>query len=84
MKSDHGKIIDRLQTQIEMLTEINDNYQGKVAELKEHGCGKSDEIAAKDQQLAGLRELNEQLKHEVEVLKANHTWLKKDNAFKTE
>ena len=45
-----------------MLAEINDSYQGKVVELRELGCGKSDEVVAKDQQLASLSELNDSLK----------------------
>ena len=67
-----------------MLAEINNSYQGKVVELKELGCGKSDEVVAKDQQLTSLTELNDSLKQEVQVLKDNHVWLKKDNQFKTD
>ena len=67
-----------------MLTDIKETYDAKITELKELGIGKTDVAAVKDQQIVGLQELIESLRSEIETLKENQTWLKKDNQFKTD
>ena len=67
-----------------MLTDIKETYDAKIAELKELGVGKTDVAAVKDQQILGLQELIETLRAEIQALKENQTWLKKDNKFKTD
>ena len=86
-KTDYNKIIGRLQEQIEMLVGIKDDYDGRVNELKQLGCGlesNQDANADKDQRIGEMEDQIDALKQEVQVLKENHTWLKKDNNFKTE
>ena len=41
--------MNKLEEQIGMLTDIRDSYDTKVAELKELGAGKTDEVAVRDQ-----------------------------------
>ena len=64
-----------------MLTEIRETYDTKIIQLKELSSGGND---VKEEQLQNLQELNQALKDEIKALKENHTWLKKDNLFKTE
>ena len=65
-----------------MLTEIKQTYDAKISELKQMDCsGTREEVT---QQIKSLEELNQALRTETQVLKENQSWLKKDNAFKTE
>lgn len=52
--------------------------------MKELGAGNSDVAAVKDGHISTLQELNEALRAEIEALKENSVWIKKDNKFKAE
>lgn len=82
MSTDHSKFIEKLEVQIGMLAEIKESYDGKIGQLKQM-CEASDQEQVK-QQVACLDELTKTLKHEVQVLRDNQAWLKKDNKFKTD
>ena len=45
LKTDHGKFIEKLETQIGMLTDIKQTYDARITELKEIGNGGSNEEA---------------------------------------
>ena len=68
-----------------MLADIRISYDSKISELKEQYVNSKDQNQlSKDDQGVNYKELNETLKREIESLKQNHAWLKKDNVFKTE
>ena len=68
-----------------MLADIRISYDSKISELKEQYVNSKDQNQlSKDDQGVNYKELNETLKREIESLKQNYAWLKKDNVFKTE
>ena len=47
-KSDYGAIIEKLQTQISMLSDIKESYETRITELRKAGAGSADVQAVKD------------------------------------
>ena len=67
--SDHSKFVEKLESQIDMLTEIKQTYDAKISELKQMDCsGTLEEVT---QQIKSLEELNQALRTEIQVLKEN-------------
>lgn len=62
-----------------MLTEISDNYNEKIDDLKKIASKKSDAHEDKDE----AREIKQALKSENKELKEKIEWLNKDIEFKT-
>jgi len=81
---DHSKVIEQLHEQLRMLTDIRESYDSRIRQIKELGGGREEDFKAKDNEIASLQDLNEALRAEIQSLKENFTWLKKDNTFKTD
>ena len=78
-KGNFGSVVNQLQEQIKMLTEISDNYSEKIDDLKKIASKKPDTHEDKDE----AQEIKQALKNENKELKEKIEWLNKDIEFKT-
>jgi DNA-binding transcriptional regulator GbsR (MarR family) len=78
-KGNFNSVVNQLQEQIKMLTEISDKYNEKIDDLKMIASKKPDTREDKDE----AQEIKQALKSENKELKDKIEWLNKDIEFKT-